>query len=550
MNRKYKQIGGVFCWLVMLLSVGAGPVNLRFTQTAEIPKVGIVLPILQGSRANPLKPPKVIQRRWQQGSRTWVESCSDAWALWQERQFVGCWVDSKGNTLQLLRMQKVLPSTLPADRLMTRAGFDQLIGDVRYDIVPESEEARLVEWMEDYCGSRAEGPAKTVAVNASRLASLVQIPLRDELIYAYAFRLNLRYPGQAKAEPGWFALILTLAEYPTSDTPRWIREGLLSGIKTTGYFDGTRANSVRKNRSRATPQGVKETPERQRAKASIEAMDTWWFMDSPNYILLSDNDSAEQFASELLQEMERLRPFFHHVLGLGSAVQAEVGTVRLFEQVSDFITYIQSDGGVGMNPQHVAGIFSPMRRELVIRSTRAVGSNREGSVRDVLKHEGFHQYVFLAFPETSPSIWINEGFAEFFANSDVRPRSTVLEVGESRVHAQTLERLVRQPDVNWAERLERFFALEPQGFYRQPQPHYALAWGVVYYLLRGAPLERGQPYREVLPTYWTTFAETGDAHAATQVAFQNVNFRAFSADFVAFWKNTRARQEALRKAWR
>ncbi len=544
---------GRYFWMAVALAafaVAAPAENppLKFGQTASLDSIKILLPVLQGARENPPKPLEVFRYTFTRGDQSWIEDRCDALELWAERQFVGCWVDPRGNVMTLARLRKNLPAALNGQRV-TREAFDRAVADPVCDVLPESPDEVVTAWMAIYCRSRATGPAQTVRTNTSRLAETLQIPLEDPLVRAFAFRLNPQYPGQAKAETGWFALVLNLADRPDSDTDRAIRDGLIGGIKSTGLFDGTRATSVRKNRSRAPAATVHETPGRERARASIAFLDNWWYMDSPNYIMLSDNQAAEQFAAKLLDELERLRPSFMKAVPPFGDAEKEVGIVRLFEKPEDYVAYLQGDF-TGMDPNMTGGIFSGSRRELVIRPTSSAASNREGSVRDILKHEGFHQYIFLALAGRTPAVWLNEGFAGFFENCDVGSGSSGVVVGESKRHAAMLEQIVKDRDVDLAPAMAAFLALDYPAFYAAPDRNYALAWGVVYYLMRGAPMERNQPYANVLGAYLAELERGGDPAAATTAAFAGVDMRKFCDDFESFWRTTKKRQDALRKPWR
>ena len=532
----------------MALTAGAAKQPLRFSQTAELDSIKILLPVLQGSRENPPKPLEVFRYTLTRGDQSWIEDRCNAVELWAERQFVACWVDPRGNVMTMARIRKTLPPALLGVQV-TRDAFDRAIADAAFDVLPESDDAVVAAWMETFCRSRAAGAPTTVKVNTSRLAETLQIPIEDPLTRAYAFRLNPQYPGQAKAENGWFALVLNLADRPDGDTDRAIRDGLIGGIKSTGFFDGSRATSVKKNRSRTPPASVRESPGRERARASIAFMDKWWYMDSPNYIMLSDNQAAEQFAAKLLDELERLRPYFIKAVPPFGEVEEEVGVVRLFENEADYVAYLQGDFAE-MDPRMTAGIFSGSRRELVIRPTSSAASNREGSVRDILKHEGFHQYVFLALAGRTPAAWFNEGFAGFFENCDIGSGSSGIVVGESKRHAALLERMVKDKDVDWVPAMTAFLALDYPRFYAVPERNYALAWGVVYYLMRGAPLERGQPYANVLGAYLAELDRGGDPARATAAAFADVDMQKFCGDFTSFWRTTKERQDAMRKPWR
>lgn len=534
--------------VALALAVGAANAPLRFSQTATLDSIKLLMPILQGARENPPKPLEVFRYEFRRGGESWIEDRCNAVEIWAEKQFVACWVDPRGNVMTVARMRKTLPPALH-DIQVTRDAFDRALADSAFDVLPESGADVVTSWMEAYCRSRSTGAAETIRINTSRLAETLQIPLEDPLTRAYAFRLNPRYPGQAKADPGWFALVLNLADRPDGDTDRQIRDGLIGGIKSSGFFDGTRATSARKNRSRTPAAAVHETPGRARARASIEAMANWWYMDSPNYIMLSNNQAAEQFAARMLDELEGLRPYFMKAVPPFGEIEEAVGVVRLFESDAEFVSYLQGEFGA-LDPKRTGGVFSGSRRELVIRPTTSAASSREGSVRDILKHEGFHQYVFLALSGKHPSVWFNEGFAGFFENCDVGRGSSGVAVGESRRHAKTLEQMVKDRNVDLESTMTAFLALDYPQFYAVPDRNYALAWGVVYYLMRGAPLERGQPYANVISAYLAELDRSGDPGRATAAAFADVDMKKFCDDFSSFWRTTKKRQDALRKPWR
>ena len=76
---------------------------------------------------------------------------------------------------------------------------------------------------------------------------------------------------------------------------------------------------------------------------------------------------------------------------------------------------------------------------------------------------------------------------------------------------------------------------------------YSLAWGLAYFLERGAPLVRNKPYADILPTYYETLRTTGSAAAATVAAFQDVSLEALERDFRAFWTTPRSRSQAKQR---
>jgi len=390
-----------------------------------------------------------------------------------------------------------------------------------------------------------QGMPQVLRINTSRLAKLVAFSFSDSRIRAYAFRLNPLYPGQAKAPHGWFALVINFAHLLDGDADRTIGSELLSNLKTTSGFEGTRARSVQKNRSAFVDADVREGLARDLARRSIQYMSTWWYMESQNYIMLSDHRTAERFAPGLLADLESARQYFEQAVPPFSiATDNMVGVVRLFENADDYISYV-GDTGSGLDASMTGGIFDPRRRELVIRPARNLTAQSEGSLKSIIKHEGFHQYVFQALGGIMPSAWFNEGFAVFFENSEI-DRTGKIQVNESKRHSVVLENLIKNPENDWERQLPLHLRLDYPAFYADPDVNYALAYGLIYYLVRGAPFERNQPYADFLPTYLAELERTADARQATEAALEQVDVRRFVRSFVTFWKTVKLRQDAKR----
>ncbi len=535
----------VSCLVWSSHALAAGANKLKFATVAEITALKLLIPLPQGSRENPPKPVEMMRYSISNGKQTWIEDRASAVNLWAESQFVACWVDPFDNVLTLARMTEVFPSGLVGMNV-SREAFENVMRGDQLKLDRNSDFEKLASWMASFCGVKVVDAPETLRINTSRLAKLLKIPLDDPRTRAYVFRLNPGYPGQADAPHNWFALVLNLAEIPHSDTDRIISDQLLGNLKTTSGFEGTRARSVPKNRTKKVLANVKDSPSRARARASIEFLSDWWYMESPNYIMISDNKSAEQFSGVLLDDLEGLRPYFEQAIPKFALASDMVGVLRLFESESDFATYL-GEGISGMSVDKTGGIFSGSRRELVIRPTSKVASVSEGSIRSIIKHEGFHQYAFTAMGGISSSAWFNEGFACFFEHSET-DRYGKFSVDESRRHSKTLEGLVKNPEIAWDEYISAFLMMDYPQFYSNPEVNYAVAYGLVYYLMRGAPLERNKPYAGILPAYLHELERSGDSAAASTVAFSKIDLKKFAGDFVDFWKSPKERSDAKRKA--
>lgn len=516
---------------------------LRFTSVAEIEPLKLIIPILREAREVPRKPVALMRYRFTDSYDTWFEDRAPGLEFWAESQFATCWVDPSGNVMTLGLMTKLLPPSL-VETQQTREAFDAAIDADYLTLDRDSDEEKLALWMSHFCQTRVQGAPRLLRINTSRLAKLYEFSFADSRIRAYAFRLNPLYPGQAQAPQNWFALVLNFAQALDGNADRTIGSDLLSNLKTTSGFEGSRARFVRQNRSINMGSVVREGRIRDLARRSIQFMSTWWYMESPNYIMLSDHRTAERFATALLDDLETARQYFEQAVPQFSDATDMVGVVRLFENADDYISYV-GDTGSGLDVASTGGIFDGRRRELVIRPARNLTAQSEGSLKSILKHEGFHQYIFSAMGGITPSAWFNEGFAVFFENCEI-DRYGKIQVNESKRHSAILESLVKNPDNDWERQIPVHLGLDYPAFYADPDINYALAYGLIYYLVRGAPFERNKPYANFLPTYLAELERTADAGQATQAALAEVDIGKFARSFASFWKTVKLRQDAKR----
>jgi len=68
-------------------------------------------------------------------------------------------------------------------------------------------------------------------------------------------------------------------------------------------------------------------------------------------------------------------------------------------------------------PPGTVAYYSPSTKELVGYNTRAMADTRHMDLYQVMYHEGWHQFFDFYIPGSPP--WFNEGFAEFFAPTQV-----------------------------------------------------------------------------------------------------------------------------------
>jgi len=156
---------------------------------------------------------------------------------------------------------------------------------------------------------------------------------------------------------------------------------------------------------------------------------------------------------------------------------------------------------------------------------------------DIIKHEGFHQYLFYACNMIENATWFNEGHACFFETATVDSKGRV-EIPENARVRHLLENLDTA-----ARNIPKVIRLSHSDFYgkteEQRSLNYTTSWALVYFLRKGAPSERLTAYASILDTYLKTLATTKDADAATAAAFDGVNMSKLQNDFTNFWKRGR-----------
>ena len=120
-----------------------------------------------------------------------------------------------------------------------------------------------------------------------------------------------------------------------------------------------------------------------------------------------------------------------------------------------------------------------------------------------------------------------------------------------------LEKLARDRNVDWTPLLRALLLWDYPAFYdppvagADPSLSYSLAYGLMYFLYRGAPRMRGTPYADVLPGYARALRESHDFTRATLVAFRMGDdgrderfVKRLADDLRAFWRNDSARRDA------
>ena len=522
----------------------------QFQGEENLAALRIFVPAMRGAVQVPAKPVQVVQYTLRRGDRTWREDRSPADELWRAAQTSAAWVDRSGNELSLARIALKLPPAI-AGRDVSAEAFEALLEDPDQRLGEDATGSELAVWMSHYLGTTVSGPPEGVPMGRSPLTA-VSFPTANPRLLAYAVAFDSSQPGQERAPRGWIAFVLRLADEPDRGAAERFEQHFLRRVRAAGRFA---AEGGAKARSRAAPADaaapVPQDARRARAWASIELLDDWWHMDSTHYVVLCDVSGGTAAADRLLSDLEALRPRYEALAPRFTRREAETSVVRLFRSDEEFVRYLSSSG-VRLGGDLTAGFFDPQRQELVVRPA---SRRTTADPARTLRHEGFHQYLDEAWDRIEASPWFNEGTAKLFECYE--PNGARFEFRELRGPGQTLEKLARDRNVDWTPLLRALLLWDYPAFYdppvagADPSLSYSLAYGLMYFLHRGAPRMRGTPYADVLPDYARALRESHDFTRATLVAFRMGDdgrderfVKRLADDLRAFWRNDSARRDA------
>ena len=526
-----------------------------FSGETAFASLNLAMPAMRNAKQAPAKPVTTGLYTWTRSDGTsWQDERSPVIELWRAAQTAGTWIDRAGNELTLARASSKLPQT-PYEHA-TREEFEKAAADPAAALGPDADPAELADWAARFSGSalRAGAAPAALPLNRARFAALWEIPLADPAERAYLFRFDPNHAGQAAAQKTWFAAFFRVpgAAADAAGADRRLRNDFLANVHALGRFSSVAQDP--KSRPRARPDAdVPEDGQRAGARASIELLDDWWHMDSTHYILLSDVPGGTAPADRLLGVLEALRPRYAAVVPRFPGAAESTSVVRFFRSDDEFVRYFEGTP-LSLAVSQTAGFYDGGRRELVIRPAKKGGADPEATVR----HEGFHQWLHAAWPGAEAPTWFNEGTAEFFESYAPRGAGAAFDWKEQREAAHWLEELARDKNADWTQLLRATLLADQATFYRPPHfggeawKSYRFAYGLMYFLHRGAPQMRNQPWKDVLPTlYRTLHGSPRDPRGATLAAFKmgpngadTAFLEKFADDLRTFWRFESSRRDA------
>ena len=515
--------------------------DLRFIKSAELSDAGLNLKVMAGADSDPLPSPEVFYYRMTDGVSTTRMTCYRPDDLWRQSQCLGRWSDADGARVTLAGVTQPPPGPFPREHV-SREEYDSR----QQAAAPSAWTAdALTAWAARFAGASAASATSLTPGPSSKVRPLVSLQLTGAPATraAYLFRLNPGVAGQASAATNWYAAVF---DFPPHTDMAAIRSAVESGFFSAIEYRAPLRTAARPSGPPGRRPGVQtattaDTPERaasrNQAADSIRNLKDWWSLDTPNYIILSDLKSgAAVLVRELQEHLEPLRGFFVQCMPPRAPIQA-VSVLRIFADDQEFRRFIGPDLPLA------SGVWMPSKSELVLRRGEGGTTQEQRQLMQLAAyHEAFHQYLHYAFDHIEFSTWFNEGHATMF--EALESNSGKHSIGENDHRLPRLLDLIAR---NKADPVG-LMRMSREEFYINDQTllaeNYALAWGVIYYLRRGAPLESPPRHAKLLDTYTDTLWSTRDAQQANNALLAALDADAFRQDFQKFWKSSSRRAAA------
>lgn len=174
----------------------------------------------------------------------------------------------------------------------------------------------------------------------------------------------------------------------------------------------------------------------------------------------------------------------------GDLPKGKTFKVFFFSREADFHSFATACGGDG-DTENTLGFYSPNLRYMQLFSQEGSATKVCGLSADTIDtffHEGWHQF-FDMLTEQRP-IWLDEGLAEFLGYASVKEQGRVIELGLLvRVRGETYTRYERIKEMmlnNQHTPLRNFFKFDTAQWNQgEVNHHYAQAWSIAYYALKG-----------------------------------------------------------------
>ncbi len=512
---------------------GAKKAYLRTGKSIDLSPIGVNLKICKGLEANPAGSIKIYSFMQTRGSESKKIEAYNPQDLWLRDQLAGKWI-SREAALSIYTLTMLPPKNITKfhQNLVLKKAFDEW---------KEKQSKNKVEWSDqnisDWLNSLTNAqfttlpPLKRGAPRQSTTKIFTTDSLPNDLFYIVISNYSKETPIliHYKISPHLdrSKSLKTIAS--TIASMRLFKPKLNSGAAKKRIVSNSR--SLKKTNKERSPEYIAS---RDAVIKAIQNLKDWWYVETDNFIMVA-NIKNKKTARDLSTNLEKSRTVYTQFYPLKTPLKA-VSVARMFEERDQYVSY------VGPALRWSGGVWMASIKELVV-SPMNWGSKveRRKMMIETTLHEAFHQYLFFATGEKNNAMWFNEGNAQFFET--IKIRSGKPSIGINTNKAEMMKQLTS------LNRIRQMLTMGPQEFYSEKgrKNNYALAWGLVFFMQKGAPvMKEKNSYHEIPEKYYDAMITTGNSQKATEIAWKDVDIEKFTSDFQKFWNSKTLVSKAIR----
>jgi len=217
-------------------------------------------------------------------------------------------------------------------------------------------------------------------------------------------------------------------------------------------------------------------------------------------------------------------------------------SLYLFRTRQQYLQFMNQYDGV--NAKSTGGMFFVLPKYRVRGLATWIQGRPKKRIREVLKHEGFHQFVFNYIGHNIPQ-WVNEGLAQYFQDARINGRKIKLGLVSKR-RLRVLRQAYRQDALLPLNRVVKMSMKKWNALLNSngstATRMYAQSWSMVYFLIHA---QDGR-YREPFRRYLHELAKGRSKRQAAKAAFKVNDFGPMDRQWRRYLENHLFTREGTR----
>jgi tetratricopeptide (TPR) repeat protein len=238
-----------------------------------------------------------------------------------------------------------------------------------------------------------------------------------------------------------------------------------------------------------------------------EPNEHWFEVQSPHFLVLTD--SNEKQARRIAGQFEQMRSVFHTLMPTATADTGSPIVVLALKDKKGFQS-LEPEAYLAKNQLNLAGLFlrAPDKNYILLRLD---GEGEEHPFATV-----YHEYTHLMLMKaTWLPLWLNEGYAEFYQNTDIRDKEVLLgQPSSDDIIYLRQNRLIPVSTIFKVDHSSPYYHDEQKG-----SVFYAESWALTHYLV----VNDRQKNTHRINDYTQFLIKGEDSLTAAQHAFGDLN---------------------------